>query len=350
MVVPRFTYGAEVWYLPLYKPPGSQKTKGSVSVNNKLKSVQCKVATVIMGGLRTTAGNVLDAHVYILPIDFLLNKILYRADLHLCSLPKTHPLHVQIRSCSTHRAKRHLSPIHNLLRFANLDPKQIETISPIRRSLGYKKPFSLIIPPSKDAALPLAQLTDTTVLVHIYSDRSGFEGGIGASAILYLKNCLIKSICFYLGSDQEHTVYEAEGVGLIMGLHLLSTLHSRFIHPPILGSNSQVVIRVLDNQQMHPSQYIIDKIHQLVENLHRKQDRLINCGERELAISEGKDWIGRPKGVINLQVHWVPGHIDFTPSEKADEEAKKAAQGHSSKAKYLPKFLRKPLLLSISAL
>ena len=54
--------------------------------------------------------------------------------------------------------------------------------------------------------------------------------------------------------------------------------------------------------------------------------------------------------MINLQVHWVPGHIDFAPNEKADEEVKKAMQGNSNEAKYLPKLLRKPLLLSISAL
>ena len=350
VAVPRFTYGAEVWYTLLHKPSGSQKTKGSVSVSNKLKSVQRKVAVAITGGLRTMAGDVLDVHAYILRIDLLLNKILYRAALRLCSLPKSHPLYAQVHSRSTHRAKRHLSPVHNLLRFANLNPKQVETISPVRRSPGYKKPFSLIIPPSKDTALPLAQLTDNTMLVRVYSDGSGFEGGIGASAILYLKNRLIKSIRFFLGSDQEHTVYEAEGVGLVMGLHLLSTLHSRFIHPTVLGSDSQAVIRALDNQRSHPSQYIIDEIHQSAENLHRKQDGLINRAERELATLEGEDWIGRPKGVINLQVHWVPGHVGFAPNEKADEEAKKAAQGHSSEAKYLPKFLRKPLPLSVSAL
>ena len=132
-----------------------------------------------------------------------------------------------------------------------------------------------------------------------------------------------------------------------MGLHLLSSLNSRFIHPTIIGSDSQAVIRALDNQRSHPSQYIIDKIHQSAESLHRKQDGIINRADRLSAIEE---WTGRPKGVIDLQIHWVPGHIDFAPNEKADEEAKKAAQGDSSEAKYLPKFLRKPLPLSISAL
>ena len=101
---------------------------------------------------------------------------------------------------------------------------------------------------------------------------------------------------------------------------------------------------------MHPSQYIIDNIHQSAESLRRKQDGIINHMDRLSAIAEGEEWTGQPRGVIDLQIQWVLGHIDFTPNEKADEEVKKAAQSNSSKAKYLPKFLCKPLPLSISAL
>jgi hypothetical protein len=49
-------------------------------------------------------------------------------------------------------------------------------------------------------------------------------------------------------------------------------------------------------------------------------------------------------------MHWVPGHSGNERNERADEEAKKAAQGLSSEAKLLPLFLRKPLPVSISAL
>ena len=46
----------------------------------------------------------------------------------------------------------------------------------------------------------------------------------------------------------------------------------------------------------------------------------------------------------------MPGHKDFEPNERADAEAKSAAQGHSSDAKFLPPLLRKCLPLSVSAL
>ena len=186
VAVPRFTYGAEVWYTYLHKPTSASKTKGSVAITNKLRWVQCKVAKSITGGLSTTAGDIMDAHVYILPVDLLFCKILFRATLRLCSLPAEHPLHPCIRSAARHKVKCHPSPLHHLVKFAGLNPKEIKTISPVRRSLGYNPVFKTMLPPSKEAALPLANLTNFTVPVRVYSDGSGYEGGIGALALLYI--------------------------------------------------------------------------------------------------------------------------------------------------------------------
>ena len=132
--------------------------------------------------------------------------------------------------------------------FAGLDPKDIETISPVRKSPSYNPVFSSVIPPLKEAVLPLTILTNDSIPVHVYSDSSGFESGIGALALLYIQNQLARVLRFYLGTVQEHTVYEAEGVGLILGFHLLHSLMCQLTHPTISGTDSQVVIRSLSNQ------------------------------------------------------------------------------------------------------
>jgi len=98
VAVPRFTYGAEVWYMYLHKLEGANKTRGSVAVTNKLRSMQRKVAKAITGGLNSTAGDIMDVHAFILPVDLLFCKLLFRAALCLCSLPSTHPLHALVRS------------------------------------------------------------------------------------------------------------------------------------------------------------------------------------------------------------------------------------------------------------
>ena len=212
MAVPRFTYGAKVWYTPLHRPNGSKNTRGSVKVTNKLRSIQRKITKTITGGLSTMAGDILNAHAYVLPIDLLFNKLLYRAALRLCTLPKSHPLQPLVRKVARQKVKRHLSPIHNLIQLAQVNPREVEVIDPVRRSPSYMASFDLIIPPSKDAALTFANLTNTSVPVRVYNDGSGFEGGIGASALLYINDRLARSLRFYLGSPTKHTVSEAEGV------------------------------------------------------------------------------------------------------------------------------------------
>ena len=77
VAVPWFTYGAEVWYTSLYKPKEEGNMKGLVAITNKLRSIQCKVASTITGALRTTAGDTMDAHANLLPVDLLFNKVLF---------------------------------------------------------------------------------------------------------------------------------------------------------------------------------------------------------------------------------------------------------------------------------
>ena len=80
-----------------------------------------------------------------------------------------------------------------------------------------------------------------------------------------------------------------------------------------------------------------------------KPDKLTSGQERSERIREGRQWMGRKKGVIDLQLIWVPGHHNFGPNEKADEEAKKAAQDDSSNRKQLLPFLTKCIPHSITA-
>jgi hypothetical protein len=149
----------------------------------------------------------------------------------------------------------------------------------------------------------------------IYSDGSGYEGGVGASAILYKGERVVKTLRYYLGTDKCHTVYEAEGIGISMGLHLLTNLNRKINSAVIMGSDSQALIRATENQCPHAGHYILDEIHDAAEKLHAKQDGLYNRQERLQAVREGEVWNGRKKGVIDLCLIWVPGHHNFAPNK-----------------------------------
>jgi ribonuclease HI len=350
VAVPRFMYGAEVWYTPALSIGNLTKTKGSVAITNKLRSSQRLAAKTVTGALSTTAGDILDIHTNLFPVDLLMSKILYRSATQLCSLPKTHPLHSAVRKAARRQVKHHRSPLHDLMQLVNIDPDNIETITVVRRSPSYIKSFSTYISELKEQALDKAEAIESTHPVQVFCDGSGFEGGIGASAVLFVNNQVTKTLHYHLGSDTKHTVYEAEGVVVAMALHLLKLRNRQLTHPTSICSDSQALLLALNNQHPHAGHYILDKIHDFTEDLHAKQDGLFNRTERCEAITNGLAWEGRKSGVIDLQLHWVPGHSDYARNERADEEAKKAAQGLSSNAKCLPSFLPKPLPVSISAL
>lgn len=152
-------------------------------------------------------------------------------------------------------------------------------------------------------------------------------------------------------TDSEHTVYEGEIVGLTLALHLLTKLGSQFHAPIIVGTDSQAVIKALNNQRPHPAHYLLDEVHNAAEKLHARQHKLRNAAAYKEARHNGETWSDRTRNVIDLQIHWTPGHVGFEPNERADEIAKQAAQGVSSDSKLLPVYLRKhPLPQSIPAL
>ena len=55
----------------------------------------------------------------------------------------------------------------------------------------------------------------------MYTDGSGIEGQIRAAAMLYCDGVLKSTRMMRLGSEKHHTVFEGEGIGLILGLELI---------------------------------------------------------------------------------------------------------------------------------
>ena len=170
---------------------------------------------------------------------------------------------------------------------------------------------------SKDAALTFANETYEVTPHSVYCDGSGFEGGIGASAIMYTNGQEIDSIHYHLGPISKHTVYEAEIIGLMLGLHLLFSI-KKISHPhlpTILGTDSQATIKDLNNQKPHPAYYLLDHVHDTAKKLHIKQYHHLNSRAYKTTLCYGNPWKDQVRDVITLQLIWTPGHINFAPNE-----------------------------------
>ena len=206
--VPGFTYGSEVWYTPTFKLTGTGKMKGSVAMTNKLCSTQHKVAKTVTRVLSSTTRDILDTHTNLFPIDLLFRKILFRATICIYMLPQSHPLYAAIREAVHRSIRHHCLLLHNLLLIANISPNSVETISTVRHSPGHTEAFRSFICSSKEQALEKIEVIEHAHPVQVFCDGSGFKGGVGALAVLYIDNHIIKVLHYHLGLEKEHTVYK----------------------------------------------------------------------------------------------------------------------------------------------
>ena len=117
--------------------------------------------------------------------------------------------------------------MHEVLAAYDLRPDDIETIEAVRLPPGWRPPFPVEIARDKESAAN----RETSWLARpghrIYTDGSDCDGGVGASAVLYKQGEEQPIVLrYHLGPSSRHSVYEAEIVGLILGIHLLLQLIS----------------------------------------------------------------------------------------------------------------------------
>lgn len=297
VVIPKMEYALPVWYTPVHTPAGSTRRTGSVGLANRLGKVQRLAARVISGAFKTTASTALDYHAGLPPIDLRLNQSAFNSTVRLASLPPSHPLHKIVKSCARHCPRFHHSPIHELF-LAFPDICNVETVDPGLVNPTWENPFEVVIEPDKDKAAALADDLVRSGDLCVFTDGSGFEGLIRASAVAQGKlNKHVRRV--HLGDDTEHTVFEGEVTGLILALDVIEA-EPRATRVNVLLDN-RAALKAVTRRRARAGQ-------QLVELFHRRYERL-----------------KRKRRTLSITLVWVPGHHDVNGNEWADLEAKEAA-------------------------
>lgn len=136
--------------------------------------------------------------------------------------------------------------------------------------------------------------------------------------MLYHAGRLKSALRYQLGSAARHTVYEGEGVGLILGIELIQKKVN--IRKASIGIDNQSGIMAVISIHPTPSYYYIwDLFH---NQIHAAIQKHIN---------------------LEIVIRWTPGHIGIEGNEVTDKEAKHAAQNGLSLDHQLPAALRKRL-------
>jgi len=199
-VIPKMTYGLDVWYTPPTIPPGNKKHRGSVTALRHMTKIQRMTTLAITGAMWSTPNDLLDAHAGVLPMELTLRKICHQAIMRMCTLPNTHPLHRVVRKAGATPPKAHHSPIDELIRVFEMDPRSFETIKPVKTLPFYCPPFSIDIAGSREESMENEQKDKTRI--KIFSDGSGYEGNTGAAAVLLRNGRIIPTatLTYHLGN------------------------------------------------------------------------------------------------------------------------------------------------------
>jgi ribonuclease HI/exonuclease III len=325
VAIPRILYGVDIWAPPTRGDNERVQTQSTRRIANKISSVQRQGTLAVVGGLRTSPTDSLCVHANILPAHLELDKQCSRAAIRLATLPAVHPLTNIYRACAKRKVKRHKSPLHHLANTYKTDPKNFETIPTAGRNpaLMGKRPFKTVIPRSKEAS----KEEDKRALEHvkIYTDGSAQDGEVGAAAVLTRNGKPVKTMHLHLGKASEHTVFEAELTGLILGLQMVKE-YRKGNFTFAIGADNQAALRALSSKLNKPGHYLAAEVISMAAKLEK---------------TKGKKY--------SLTFRWTAGHSGIPGNEKADEEAKTAAEGKTSNEASLPKALRKPLKISKSA-
>ena len=153
--------------------------------------------------------------------------------------------------------------------------------------------------------------------VQVYADGSGIGGGVGAAAVLYMDGQERRVLRKYLGKDEHNTVFEAEEMGLTLAVELVRT--EGYMESAEIGADSQAALCAIKNTKGASGQHLLDKF----------QD--------QIAVAQ------RMHRATTIKLQWTPGHNGIPGNERADKEAKVAANGDSSLAASLPKSCRGPM-------
>ena len=267
VAIPQMLYAADLFCHPTTRfSSEGEKIRKYPAITHRLARVQRMIATQALGAMRSTASDTLNAHANLLPFPLLVDKTVASAAVRYATRPPSHPLFPHVRRAARRLVKKHASPLHQILHAYDIKPTEIEKVNSYRKIAHptWNSPISTSIP--KDKTKAAERVKKCRNKFRIFTDGSMTDGGVGAAAVLERKSArtrkyeVYKSIIFHLGSDQEHTVYDAELVGTILGLHLAKFIpHTLRID---LFLDNQAVIKAIPKADNHPGQYLLDEIHE----------------------------------------------------------------------------------------
>lgn len=299
IAVPRFTYAADVWFTPV-TPSASQgkKRQGSTGFAKRLARIQSTAARAILGALRSTPTDSLDAHANLLPMHLLMNEACHRAAIRLAAAPEDHPLFKAVARCAKGR-KTHIPPLQHILSFADCRPSAFEKWPLNRRPKPTAQPGTF---PARENAIALARSDQAHLKA--FADGASGRDGVGAAAVLQILGRPDQVAGLKMGTHGEHSVLDAELAGILLAAHLiLNVMKTTIVDDATIFTDSQTAISCISGRATGATQILLKAVKRALKRVRSDN------------------------GGTTVRLQWCPGHSGIIGNELADSEAKAAIRG-----------------------
>jgi ribonuclease HI len=215
----------------------------------------------------------------------------------------------------------HKSPLHRLFILSKIQVTDFVPKPETAQIPTQLKKLHVGIEERRDEARQ--QEKDWVACVKIYMDGSMKDGAVGAGAVLVRQGHEDRVLKVHLGPDNEHEVYEAEVLGLQLGLHLLE--QERWVDNAVIFTDSQTALKTLNLGKVEHIAYMFADMNSSLTRVLRKHPG------------------------IRIDTRWIPGHEGVEGNEKADEVARQVVETGSSPSTDIPSHMRKGIPINPTA-
>ena len=195
------------------------------------------------------------------PLHTIIDNHCHNADIHLATLPTSHPLSKPVTNAAARVVKWHPTPIHDLMYRFSIKPRVIKKIQAARHSTNQKPGVMTTIETDREKAISSVEVDDSDV--KIFMDGSGMNGSIGASVAPYRFNRLKASLQFRLGGIEQHMIYEGEATRILLAMQLILGEINIYI------DNCALIITILLTKSA-PDHYLLDMFHKAMAAIKKK--------------------------------------------------------------------------------
>jgi ribonuclease HI len=316
-VLSKLLYAASAWYLPF---PARGYIKKQEGIKKQLRNVQKTALAHISGAFRTTALGALEVELHVPPIELRLQTIVTNTTLRIMGSPiyeKISQIRTEIPPGQTRITIQ--SPLQTTESYLQRKGHETWTAEKIEKHIPYVKypweePLFVQIDKSAERAIKTHDEIERTAgleTVIAYTDGSEIGGRIGTACYIPRWNSSAK---FYMGTNQESTVYSAELAGILIALFWTLSTSNPNPRRSIFHASQQ-------QQQNGPKKLVVFVDNQAaIQAMHRPKN---GSGQTYLKQAMAKLKELKNRG-ITVELRWIPSHIGIPGNERVDRLAKEA--------------------------